>query len=177
MRLVRENNYITQNAFRSATSWLPPLWECFPFKQTRSCRRWRRVCRGVKETALLNESVEAGEFSAIGLWFCYKQVLNNDASVCLKAQICHRGSWCCSASEQAVVFKLPWYNEPPYHYLFVRECLLWYCLALTVNTMVIPDTHGSISCHYYRPWCLLVFSLSASCKLYEIQPFWFAAVR
>ncbi|CAK6958390.1 hypothetical protein PFLUV_G00040070 [Scomber scombrus] len=59
MRLVRENNYITQKAFRSATSWLPPLWECFPFKQTRSCRRWRRVCRGVKETALLNESVEA----------------------------------------------------------------------------------------------------------------------
>lgn len=46
----------------SSTSCLSRLWECFPFKQTRSCRRWRRVCRGVKETGVVNESVEAGEF-------------------------------------------------------------------------------------------------------------------
>lgn len=57
-----EHNYITQRAFRSATSWLPPLWECFPFKQTRYRRRWRRVCRGFKEAGAVNESVQAGKF-------------------------------------------------------------------------------------------------------------------
>lgn len=50
--LARAENYTTQKSLRScyqtATSWLPPLWECFAFKQTRSCWRWRRVCRGVK---------------------------------------------------------------------------------------------------------------------------------
>ncbi|KAK2862506.1 hypothetical protein Q5P01_002039 [Channa striata] len=63
--LAKETDYITQKPCRSATSWLPPLWECFPFKQTRSCRRWRRVCKGVKETAVLNESVELGDVKTL----------------------------------------------------------------------------------------------------------------
>ncbi|KAF1391260.1 hypothetical protein PFLUV_G00040070 [Perca fluviatilis] len=65
MRLAKESNCITQKSCRFATSWLPPLWECFAFKQTRSCRRWRRVCRGVKETALFNKSVEAGDVKTL----------------------------------------------------------------------------------------------------------------
>lgn len=74
MRPTRETNYITQKPCRSATNWLPPLWECFPFKQTRSCRRWRRVCKGVKETAVLNESVETGEFPALCLLLWHNAV-------------------------------------------------------------------------------------------------------
>lgn len=38
-------DYITHNPRRPATSWLPPLWECFAFKQTRSCWRWRSFYR------------------------------------------------------------------------------------------------------------------------------------
>lgn len=87
MRLAQETNYITQKPCRSATNWLPPLWECFPFKQTRSCRRWRRVCKGVKETAVLNESVETGELPAFCLLFGCNHVLNGGVRVCLNAYV------------------------------------------------------------------------------------------
>lgn len=102
MRLENQSDYITQQPPRSATSWLPPFWECFAFKQTRSWRRWRRVCRGVKETAPLNESDEAGEFSTLDLKPSYTQVLGYYLFH-FKAYICQSSSWCCSASEQAVV--------------------------------------------------------------------------
>lgn len=121
MRPINGENYITQKSSRPATSWLPPIWECFPFKQTRSCRRWRRVSRGVKQTGVLNESVEAGEFSAVGLWFSYTQVLNTGSGVCLKAHGRYRGSWCSFAFRAGCAFLR--YRDKTNHLTSV--CLLW----------------------------------------------------
>lgn len=177
MRLQRKRNYNTHKSCRSDTSWLPLLWECFAFKQTGSCRRWRRVCRGVKETALLNETVEAGEF----VWYCFVIWRNSSFEVTL---LC---VWKRKFVTEAVgVAPLPnrlWFlsyrdtmNHRSAAYLLWNDCCDIIGIG-TTNRMIIIDKRGLIVMPSYRSRLLLVFPLFAGYKVYEIEAFWFAAVQ
>lgn len=133
--------------------------------------------RGVKETAPLNETIEAGEFSDTVAWLGFTRVLNK--------------CWCCVwtlkfVTESVGVAPLPnrlWclsYRDTMNHlssaYLLWTAC--WDIIGSeTTNEMVIILKPGLLTCHSFRLRCLLLSPLFTSYKVYEIEAFWFAGVQ
>ena len=60
--------------------------------------------RGVKETAPLNETIEAGEFSDTAAWLGFTRLLNKRGRCVWTLKFVTEPVGVCSASEQTVVF-------------------------------------------------------------------------